>query len=159
MRPRDHQQRELRAEGEAVNIDEAEDVLIQLTEYFGRKPLGPVASKHWCRGLMKYHKAAAVRALGDVFDSSSSMPPRGPFLDAVRSRHFDMFPRRDTDHDIEPWEAALGAAVIGHFTRYLRGDESLQDWCNNFRAIAKAQGVEAQIDWSKWEDIGARFYV
>lgn len=143
-----------------MNIDEAVDVLDQLVDFYGRKKMPTVASKHWVKGIMKFNRLAANRALTDVWDSTGTMPTRGAFLAACHNRQAEMFPVADSsDVVIEPWEHTLGKAVMPHFMDFLRGRDSLNNWANNYRAIARAQGVEGKIDWAEWESRGATFFI
>lgn len=143
-----------------MSIDEAEDILSQLLDFYGRKAMTTTAKKFWVKGLVRYHRSAAVKALMDVWDGYTTMPTRLAFVSACASRQAEMFPVvSQFDADVEPWEQQLGAAVIVYFNRFMEGLDSLDAWANNFRAIARQQGVENRIDWTAWEKIGARFYV
>lgn len=143
-----------------MTIDEAEEIVNQLTDFYGRKKLTTTALKFWCRGLAPLNRLAAGRALQDVWDSYTTMPTRQAFIQAAHARQLELFPPKPTEAErVEPWEEKLGAAVIGYFMRYLAKKDTLNDWANNFRAVARAQGVEDRIDWKEWEQTGAQFYI
>jgi len=143
-----------------MNVDEAEEILNQLTDFYGRKPMTKTALKYWCKGILRFSRLAAQRGLAEVWDNNSTMPARNVFVAAVRAQHDAMNPPADSQSErVEPWEERLGAAAISFFVRYLDGSDSLNDWANNFRSVARAQGVEGRINWEAWEGIGVTFYV
>jgi hypothetical protein len=142
-----------------MTLDEAMLIMRDMLAYYGRK-MPDEAQKHWCRGLLPYNAWAARRAMHDLWDGSVTLPSRGAFLGACRARQEEMYPAPPPPSErVEDWEVELGKAVMPHFMRYARGQSTLNEWANDFRAVARAQGVEDKINWSEWETIGASFYV
>ncbi|MBK9496765.1 MAG: hypothetical protein IPO08_20130 [Xanthomonadales bacterium] len=143
-----------------MTVDEADDILNQMLDFYGRKKLPSTAAKYWCKGIMRFNRLAAVRALSDVWDSCTTMPARSTFVAACRQRHEELFPPAPPKSEtVEPWEEELGRAVYPYFLRFALGDDTKEQWANNFKAIATAQGVADRIDWSQWENLGVRIYV